>query len=64
MLALSNSRRRIPANNLDKDYMKWVEQEEVEKDAQDNGYDFGETYQTALAEMKQGYKVSHWIWYP
>ena len=32
-------------------------------DAQDNGYDFGETYQTALAEMKQGYKVSHWIWY-
>ena len=32
-------------------------------DSQDNGYDFGETYQTALAEMKQGYKVSHWIWY-
>lgn len=32
-------------------------------DAQDNGYDFGETYQTALTEMKQGYKVSHWIWY-
>lgn len=35
MLALSNSRRRIPANNLDKDYMKWVEQEEVEKDKED-----------------------------
>ncbi len=32
-------------------------------DAQDHGYGFGETYQTALAEMKQGYKVSHWIWY-
>ncbi|MBO5164579.1 MAG: DUF1810 domain-containing protein [Ruminococcus sp.] len=32
-------------------------------DAQDNGYSFGETYQTALAEMKQGEKISHWIWY-
>lgn len=32
-------------------------------DAQDNGYEFGETYQTALAEMKSGYKISHWIWY-
>ena len=32
-------------------------------DAQDNGYDFGETYQTALDEMKNGYKASHWIWY-
>lgn len=32
-------------------------------DAQDGGYNFGETYQTALAEMKQGYKISHWIWY-
>ncbi len=32
-------------------------------DAQDNGYGFGETYQTALQEMKQGEKVSHWIWY-
>ncbi len=32
-------------------------------DAQDHGYDFGETYDTALSEMKQGYKVSHWIWY-
>ena len=32
-------------------------------DAQDNGYDFGETYQTALSEMKQGYKITHWIWY-
>lgn len=32
-------------------------------DAQNNGYDFGETYHTALAEIKQGYKVSHWIWY-
>jgi uncharacterized protein (DUF1810 family) len=32
-------------------------------DAQDNGYDFGETYQTALEEMKQGYKLTHWIWY-
>ena len=31
--------------------------------AQEYGYDFGETYQTALDEMKQGYKVSHWIWY-
>lgn len=32
-------------------------------DAQDSGYGFGETYATALSEMKQGYKVSHWIWY-
>ena len=32
-------------------------------DAQDNGYSFGETYNTALSEMQQGYKVSHWIWY-
>ncbi len=32
-------------------------------DAQDRGYSFGETYQTALSEMKQGEKVSHWIWY-
>lgn len=32
-------------------------------DAQDQGYGFGETYQTALAEMKQGEKLSHWIWY-
>lgn len=32
-------------------------------DAQEYGYDFGETYKTALSEMKQGYKTSHWIWY-
>lgn len=32
-------------------------------DAQDYGYGFGETYQTALAEMKRGEKISHWIWY-
>ena len=32
-------------------------------DAQDYGYGFGETYQTALTEMKQGEKISHWIWY-
>ena len=32
-------------------------------DAQDSGYSFGETYKTALSEMKQVYKVSHWIWY-
>lgn len=32
-------------------------------DAQDHGYRFGETYQTALAEMQQGEKISHWIWY-
>ena len=32
-------------------------------DAQEHGYSFGETYETALAEMKQGYKISHWIWY-
>ena len=31
--------------------------------AQDHGYSFGETYQTALSEMKRGYKTSHWIWY-
>jgi len=28
-----------------------------------NGYEFGETYQTALQEMKHGEKISHWIWY-
>lgn len=32
-------------------------------DAQNNGYGFGEIYQTAFSEMRQGYKVSHWIWY-
>lgn len=32
-------------------------------DAQDYGYGFGETYQTALAEMKRGEKLSHWMWY-
>ncbi len=32
-------------------------------DAQEYGYGFGETYQTALKEMKNGAKISHWIWY-
>lgn len=32
-------------------------------DAQDHGYGFGETYQNALAEMKQGEKFSCWMWY-
>lgn len=32
-------------------------------DAQEFGYSHGETYQTALAEMKQGKKNLHWIWY-
>ena len=32
-------------------------------DAQEQGYSFGEAYETALSEMKQGQKVSHWIWY-
>lgn len=32
-------------------------------DAQKYGYSFGETYETALSEMRQGQKVSHWIWY-
>lgn len=32
-------------------------------DAQEFGYSHGETYQTALDEMKQGQKTSHWIWY-
>lgn len=32
-------------------------------DAQEYGYNFGETYEKALSEMKQGEKVSHWIWY-
>lgn len=32
-------------------------------DAQDDGYSFGETYQTALEELKRGYKDLHWIWY-
>lgn len=32
-------------------------------DAQEYGYDFGKTYQTALCEMKQGNKLSCWMWY-
>lgn len=32
-------------------------------DAQERGYSFGEAYETALSEMRQGQKVSHWIWY-
>lgn len=32
-------------------------------DAQEHGYSFGETYQTALMEMKRGRKISHWMWY-
>jgi len=32
-------------------------------DAQEHGYSFGETYETALSEMKQGQKNSHWFWY-
>ncbi len=32
-------------------------------DAQEHGYSFGETYQTALAEIQNGRKVTHWIWY-
>lgn len=31
--------------------------------AQEYGYDFGETYQRALGEMKHGNKVSCWMWY-
>ena len=27
------------------------------------GVDGGETYETALAELKSGQKTSHWIWY-
>ena len=32
-------------------------------DAQEFGYSFGETYQTALSEIKHGEKLTHWIWY-
>lgn len=32
-------------------------------DAQEHGYSFGENYETALSEMKQRQKISHWIWY-
>lgn len=31
--------------------------------AQDNGYDFGDTYETALSEIKNGEKQTHWMWY-
>ena len=31
--------------------------------AQEQGYDFGQTYQTALSEIKNGEKQTHWIWY-
>lgn len=32
-------------------------------DAQDYGYGLAETYQTALSEIMQGEKISHWMWY-
>ncbi len=32
-------------------------------DAQDNGYGFGETYDTAFAEISRGMKQSCWMWY-
>ncbi len=32
-------------------------------DAQENGYKLASTYETALSEIKQGKKDSHWIWY-
>ena len=32
-------------------------------DAQEHGYSFGETYETAFSEIKQGQKMTHWIWY-
>ena len=32
-------------------------------DAQVHGYDFGDTYETALSEMKKGMKISCWMWY-
>ena len=31
--------------------------------AQNYGYGFGETYQTALSEIRQGRKISCWMWY-
>lgn len=32
-------------------------------DAQDNSYSFGDTYKTALGEIKNGMKISCWMWY-
>lgn len=32
-------------------------------DAQENGYSFGSDYKTALSEIRNGMKISHWIWY-
>lgn len=32
-------------------------------DVQEQGYRFGETYEMVLSEIKQGQKLSHWIWY-
>lgn len=32
-------------------------------DAQEYGYSFGEAYETARSEMRQGQKITHWIWY-
>lgn len=32
-------------------------------DAQENGYSFGSDYRTALSEIRNGRKISHWIWY-
>lgn len=32
-------------------------------DAQEDGYSFGDVYQTALSEIKKGMKISCWMWY-
>lgn len=32
-------------------------------DAQNNGYSFGSDYATALSEIRNGEKISHWMWY-
>lgn len=32
-------------------------------DAQEHGYSFGSDYAAALAEIRNGRKISHWIWY-
>ncbi|MBQ6944966.1 MAG: DUF1810 domain-containing protein [Ruminococcus sp.] len=32
-------------------------------DAQNNQLEFGEIYETALSEIKNGKKVTHWMWY-
>lgn len=70
------SDKNVPDDYMDKFYPREKQEKygalgiefrktELQKfiDAQDNGYNFGDTYETALNEMKKGMKISCWMWY-